>query len=122
MFVHRCLTVQLVSNMIGKRFQKTQKKTLTRETCMVKHTDRPTLSTMTTAGMADSFTSINVIAPTNCMRTATALKTISTAAQPDNSRRPTQMNVAHSTHSMISDKYNRRSIYCSQKMNGIPDG
>lgn len=95
---------------------------LTNDRWMVKLTENPTLNTMTTAGMADNFISINVITPTNWIRVATALKTISTAAQPDNSKMPTQTNVAHKTHSIMSDKYILRSIYCSQKMNGIPDG
>lgn len=56
------------------------------------------------------------------MIVATALKTINTAAHNDNSKMPTQTNVAHSAHKIINDKYVRNVMYCSQNINGIPDG
>lgn len=56
------------------------------------------------------------------MRVAIALNTMRTAAQPDSSKMPTQTNVAHNTHNIINNKYVLRFMYCSQKINGMPDG
>lgn len=70
----------------------------------MKLTDNPTLNTIITAGIAESFISIKVMIPINWMRVATALNTISMAAQHDSNKMPTQRNVAHNTHKTINDK------------------
>lgn len=90
--------------------------------CTVKHTDSPMLKTRMTAGIADSLMFKKIITPSSCINVAIELKMMRTAAQHDSSRIPTQMNAAASAHKIINDKKMRRFMYCSQNMNGMPDG
>lgn len=95
---------------------------LTNETCTVECTDNPTVKTIMIAGIADNLMFKNIITVINWISVATALNTTSIAAQHDNNKIPTQINVAHSAANMISERYVLNVIYCSQNMNGIPDG
>lgn len=90
--------------------------------CTVKHTESPMLSTKITAGIADNFMFKNIITPSSCINVATELKMMRTAAQTESRRIPTQMNAAANAHKMINSKKMRRLMYCSQNMNGMPDG
>lgn len=72
--------------------------------------------------MADNLMSNKVMIQSNCINVAIALNAINDAAHNDNNKIPTQTNAAHNAHKIINDKYVRNVIYCSQNVNGMPDG
>lgn len=72
--------------------------------------------------MADNLIFKNIITPSNCINMATELKVMRTAAQHDSKKIPAQTNAAANAHKMNSSKKVRRLMYCSQNMNGMPDG
>lgn len=88
----------------------------------MKQTDNPTLKTIITAGIADKLIFKMIITPNNCTNVAMELNTISTAAQYDNRSIPAHRKAVTSAQKIIRAKNSLRFMYCSQNMNGIPDG
>lgn len=75
-----------------------------------------------TAGMADNLMPSRIITASSWMSVAMALNTINSAAHTDNSSTPTRNIAATLAHIRINANDTRRFMYCSQNMNGMPDG
>lgn len=56
------------------------------------------------------------------MTVTTALKHTNVAAHHDSNRTQTDTKIAAITANKMSAKYARNVMYCSQNMNGMPDG
>lgn len=90
--------------------------------CTVKHTEKPTLNTKITADITDSLIPTNIITANNCISVATALNTTKIAAHTDNSSKPMKNIAAIFAKQIGIARDVRKSIYCSQNINGMPDG
>lgn len=97
-------------------------KTLTSETWTVKQTENPILRTIITAGIADNFIPNKIITASNWINVAIALKTIKIAAQTDSNKMPTKNIAATFAQHNINARDVRKFMYCSQNINGMPDG
>lgn len=86
----------------------------------MKHTIIPTLSMSITAGRADNLIPNKVIAPKTCAKEATTLKTTSRAAHTESNSIETNIKAAKMQQHNIKAKEERKVIYCSQKIKGIP--
>lgn len=93
---------------------------LTSDILTVKHIIIPTLKTNITAGRADSFMPRIDIAPKTWANEAIALNITKRAAQIDSKSIETKINATIIQHTKMSANDERKVIYCSQKIKGIP--
>lgn len=95
---------------------------LTRQICTVKCTAIPTLTTNRTAGTALNFMSQRPIIPRSCRTTAAREEPTNKAAQKFSNNIPTTTTLAVKAANSAMPKQFLKSMYCSQKRNGIPEG
>ena len=81
----------------------------------------PTLSMRMTAGIADNLMPSKVMAPKICANDASTLNTTKMAAQIDSSNMETKTKAANIEQANMSVREERSVMYCSQKMNGMPE-